>query len=106
FNHLSHIRAVPTGNQPAVLRNEIHETTKSQLHCIQIAIDIGVVEFDVIDDRELGQVVHELRTFVEVSSVVLVRFDDEVITVSHTEAAAEILCDASDQKTRIQAALV
>jgi hypothetical protein len=97
---------VPTGDQPAVFRHEIHEPTKREFHRIEIAIDVGVIEFDVVNDRELGQVVHELRTFVEVSSVILVCFDDEIVTASDAKAMAEVLRDAADQKSGIQITLV
>src|SRR6185295_4649907 len=76
FNYFSDVWTVPTRDQPAILRHEVHKTTKSELHCFEIGVDVSVVEFDVVDDRELRQVVHELRTFIEVSCVVLVCFDD------------------------------
>ena len=41
------------------------------------AIDVGVIELDVVDDGDVGQVLQELRGLVEVGAVVLVALDDE-----------------------------
>src|ERR1043166_6008131 len=100
------MRTVATCDQPAVRRDKIHEATKREFHCIKVAIDISVIEFDVVDDREFRQVVHELWTFVEVSGVVLVGFDDEIVTVTHTKTAAEILRDAADEKCGSKSTLI
>src|SRR5437899_1643729 len=73
---LAHGRTVPTDNQLSIAGGQIHQTTKRQLYRIEILVNVRVIEFDVIDDRDLRQVMHELRAFVEVSRVVLVAFDD------------------------------
>ena len=72
----------------------------------QIVVDVGMIEFDVVDDRDFRQVVHKLRTFVEISGVVFVAFDDEVVAVGHSKTDAEVLRDAADQKGRIESALI
>ena len=41
-------------------------------------IDIGVVELDVVDDEQFGQVVNKLAALVEKSGVVLVALDDVI----------------------------
>src|SRR5687767_5432093 len=96
LNHRAHVGTIPPGNQSPILRHEVHETAKSELHRVKIFVDIGVIEFDVVDDSQLRQVMHELRTLVEVGSVVLVGLDDHVVTLRHTKAAAEILRHAAD----------
>ena len=48
------------------------------------------------DDGEFGQVVHELRPFVEIGRVILVAFDNKIIAPRHAKARAEILHDAPD----------
>src|SRR5690349_9289474 len=100
------MRTVPTGDQLSVSRHEIHQTSKSQLHRIEIFVNIRMIEFDVVDDRDLRQVMHELRTLVEVCSVVLVAFDNEVVTVGHAKADAEIPYYATHQESRIQSCLI
>src|SRR5438105_552434 len=103
---LAHGRTVPTDNQRSVAGDEIHQTTERQFHRIEILVDVRMVKLDVIDDRDLRQVVHELRAFVEVSRVVLVAFDDEIITVGDAKADAEILNDAAHKECWIETSLV
>src|SRR5437763_3222736 len=103
---LAHGRTVPTDNQLSIAGDEVHQTPKRQLYRIEILVDICVIEFDVIDDRDLRQVMHELRAFVEVSRVVFVTFNDEVITVSDAKADAKILHYAADEERRIQSCMV
>src|SRR5262245_13476321 len=63
-----------------------------------------MVEFDVVHDRDLRQVRHELRLFIEKRRVVLVTLDDEIIAVGDTETGAEILDDAPDQERWVESA--
>ena len=46
---------------------------------IEIAVDIGVVEFNAGQNHMLGPVVEKFRPFVEKGGVVLVAFDDHVV---------------------------
>jgi hypothetical protein len=41
---------------------------------------------------------HELRPFIEKSRVILIALQDKVLPGTQLEAAAKILCDATDQK--------
>jgi hypothetical protein len=50
--------------------------------------------------------VHELWPFVEISSVVFVAFDDEVIAVCDAKADVEVLHDSAHHKRRIQTRLI
>ncbi len=43
-----------------VLRDEIDEAPEAHLDLLQVAEDIGVVELDVVQDEQLGQVMQEL----------------------------------------------
>src|SRR5438128_7237045 len=65
-----------------------------------------MVELDVIDDGKFRQVVHELRTFDEICRVILITFDDEVFTVRHPKADAEVLYYAANQEAGIKSAPV
>src|SRR5438128_2127542 len=102
----THINAVPTGNQASVAGHYIHEATKSEFHRSEVFINIRMVELDVVDDGDFGQIVHELRALIKVSGVVFIAFDDKVLTVRDAEAGAEILHDAADQETRIEPTLI
>ena len=103
-NYVAHVRAVPTCNQPSIARNKIHEATKREFHCVQIIVNVCMIELDIVDDGKFGQVVHELRPLIEICRVVFIAFDDEVLAVSNPKARAEILRHATNQKSRIQAA--
>jgi len=64
-----------------------------------------VIELDVVDDRDVGQVFEELRRLVEVRAVVLVAFDDERLALPDPVTRAvvsEIPRDAADEDGRIR----
>src|SRR5687767_2519481 len=97
-DNIPNIHAVPSRNQPSVCGNQIHETPEREFYSIKIFVDIGVIKLDVINDADLRQVVHELRTLIEVSSVVFVSFDNKKVAVSHAKTDTEVLCDPSNQE--------
>src|SRR5205814_9856630 len=103
---LANRRTIPTDNQLSIAGDEIHQTTERQLYRIEVLVNIRMVEFDIIDNRDLRQVVHELRAFIEVSRVVLVAFDDEVIAVGDAKADAEVLHYAAHKECRIETSLI
>src|SRR6185369_10652436 len=98
--------AIPTDNKLAVTGNQIHKSSKGKFHRRQIVIDIGMVKLDVVYDRYLRQVVHKLRTLVEISRVVFVAFDDEVIAISNSKTHAEVLGDAANEERGVKATLI
>src|SRR5262249_14812736 len=65
-----------------------------------------MIEFDVVDDRDLRQVMHELRTFVEVCRVVFVALNDEVMALGTPKTDAKVRHDPADKKRWIQSRLV
>src|ERR1700682_6015954 len=94
-DHLAHLRTVPAGNQPPGAGYQVHQAAKSQFHGVQIVIYIRVIKFDIVNDGQLWQVVHELWSLIEVSRVVFVALDNKVITVGDMKAGAEILHDSA-----------
>src|SRR5204863_9576720 len=102
----SHRRTVPAGNQAAVARHQIHQTPKRELHRIEVLVNIGVIEFDVVNDGNFGEVMHELRALVEIGRVVFVAFNDEVIAVGDAKTDAEVLHHATDHERWIESCLV
>src|ERR1051326_1362961 len=103
---LTHRRTVPSDNQLSFAGDEIHQTAKRQLDRVEVLVDVCVIEFDIVDDCDLRQVMHELRAFIEISRVVFVTLDDEVIAFSDAKADAKILDYATDEKRRVQSGLV
>src|SRR5882724_12368754 len=63
---ITHRCTVPTNDQLSAARHQIHQAAKRQFHRVEIFVDVRVIELDVIDDRDLRLVMHELRTFIEV----------------------------------------
>ena len=61
-----------------------------------------MIKFDVADDGDLRQVVHELRPLVEIGRVVFVALNDKVVAICDAKARAEILDESTDEKARIQ----
>ena len=51
---------------------------KLSLNFIHVLVDVGVVELDVVDDDQFGQVVDELAALVEKRGVVFVALDDVI----------------------------
>ena len=56
----------------------------------EIGVDVGVIEFDVVEDERAGAVVKKLGPLVEKGRVVLVAFDDEIRTITKLEVAVEV----------------
>src|SRR5215469_1752079 len=89
------------GDDLAFSWNQVDEQTKSFLDFVQVAKDVGMIELDRRENNGLGKVVEEFRAFIEKCSVVFVAFQDEMFSLSQSKAAAEIFCDATDEKRGI-----
>ena len=61
---------------------------KRQPHRVEVRVDVGVVELDVVDHRDVGQVLQELRRLVEERAVVFVAFDDEVAPAARGDSSS------------------
>ncbi len=72
------VRAVAPEQQQPGPRNEIREAPERQPDLVEVRVDVGVIELDVVDDGDVGQVLQELGRLVEERAVVLVAFDDEM----------------------------
>src|SRR5207247_1417385 len=77
-----------------------------QFDGVEIFVNIRVIEFDVVDDGQLRQVVHELRTFIKIRGVIFVAFDNQVIAVANPKAGAKVLYDSADQKRGVESASI
>src|SRR5262249_9490613 len=93
---------VPAGDQPPVRGNQVDQQPEDSPDRVQIRINIRVVVFDVVQNNQVGNVVQELRPFVEIGRVVFIAFDHEVIRVCDFETRAEILGYPADQKRRFE----
>ena len=65
-----------------------------------------MVELEVVDDGDLGQVMDELAALVEEGGVVFVALDDEPLAVGEPRALAEVVRDAADEVAGVQAVVL
>src|SRR5579862_4488257 len=65
-----------------------------------------MIEFQIVDDGDLRQVMDEFAALVEESGVVFVAFNDEPFAIGETRALTKVVRDAADQKARIQAVML
>ena len=72
----------------------------------QVVEDVGVVEFEVVQDQRPRPVVHELGALVEKGGVVLVRLDDEKRGLAKAGRAPEVPRHAADQEAGRQAGIL
>ena len=68
----------------------------------QVLENVGVVELQIVDDRDLRQVMNELAPLVEKRGVVFVPFDDDPFAVAEPRAPAEIIRNPADEVARSQ----
>ena len=69
------------------------------LDCAQVFEDIRVVEFEVVQNRGAGPVMHELGALVEKGAVVFICLDHEERRIAEPGRDAEVLRYAADQET-------
>src|SRR5690606_30942010 len=98
FQNVTHHRRIDTRDQSPVSRHKVHKPRELPLDVIKRVVNVGVIKLDVVDDGDLGQVVHELRLLIKIGSVIFVTLDDEKVAVRRAKARSEILHDAADQK--------
>src|SRR5437868_142995 len=77
---------VPIGEKQAVARDEVDQAFEGGLDNGEIFEDVGVVEFQIIDDDGFWKVMDEFAAFVKEGGVIFVAFDDEPFAVSETGA--------------------
>src|SRR5437588_8744151 len=73
------------------------------LDSFQIGKNICVIELEVIDNGDLGQVVHELAALVEKGGVVLITLNNEPVALGEAGALAQIIRNPADEIARVEA---
>src|SRR5882672_4846406 len=87
---------VAIAKKEAVARNEPDEMFEGGFDGFEVGEDVGVVELEIVDEGDLGEVMDEFAAFVEESGVVFVALNDEPFTVRKASALAEVVGDAAD----------
>ena len=75
-NHLHDIGVIPVDHRQSSSGDKVEESPEGQLDLVQGVKNIRMIELDVIDDGQLGQVMQELRALIEESRIVFVAFQD------------------------------
>src|SRR6202521_2773773 len=90
------------GDNPSTSLHEIHEPLERRFHCVEIFVDIRVIEFNRSKNQRIRKVVQKLRTLIEECGVILVAFQNKMLAFAQPKTAAEILRDATDQERRLK----
>ena len=83
-----------------------HEVVELRFDRRDVRKDVGVVEFEIVEDRRARPVVDELRALVEERRVVLVGLDHEERTVAVPRGNTEVDGNAADQEARLEASAI
>ena len=96
------VRVVAVGQKLAVARDQRDEPPKGGLDGGEILEDVGVIEFQVVDDDDFGKVMDEFAPLVKERRVVFVPFDDKPRAGGEPGALAEVDGDAADEEAGVQ----
>ncbi len=64
---------------------------------IETVEDVGMVEFEIVDDSDLGQIMYKLAALIEEGRVVFVPLNNEPFAIRKSRALPEIVGDPADQ---------
>ena len=73
---------------------------------IQVLKNIGMVKFHAGQHGHRRSKMHELGAFVEKCGVILIAFDDHVVSATQPEVAVEVLQNPTNHKGRVQSGFV
>ncbi len=90
-------------DDPADAGDRPHEVVELRFDSGEIGEDVGVIEFEVVQDRGARPVVDELRALVEERRVVFVGLDHEEARIGEPRRYAEVQRHPADQEAGIHA---
>ncbi len=99
-------RVVEAGDQTAGRGHDTQQFPEGVDYRVEVSVDIGVVELDTGDHRDLGAIMEKLRPFVEKGGVVFVALYHEFLARAVAEVAGKTLEQAADKKTRVAAGAI
>jgi hypothetical protein len=97
LHHRERVGVVGVHQHHAVARDDPHQVRERFLDGRQVVENIGVVELEIVDDDEFGQVVEELAPLVEKGRVVLVALQNPVGPLLPGAALRQVMGQAADQ---------
>ena len=83
--------------------DDIEEAAEAGFDLVEVAVDVGMVELDVVYDDEFGEVVNEFGALVEEGGVVFVPFEDEIFRVTEIGALTEVRWNSADEVAGLKA---
>src|SRR6185437_9596688 len=86
-----HVLAAVERDNYAATRHQIYKALECRLHCIQISVNIGVIELHVRQDQRIREVMQKFRPLVEKRCVVLIAFHDKGARGLELKARSKIL---------------
>src|SRR5581483_1268019 len=98
------VRVVAVHHDKTVARNDAGKMAESPLHVGQVAKNVGVVEFEIVEHRDVRRVMDELAALIEESAVVFVALNHEGVGGGAEMAAGgRILRHSADEITGVAA---
>src|SRR6266404_1296109 len=96
------VQVVPIGKEQTVARNESDEMLERSFDGLEVRKDICMIELEVINNRNLGQIMHKLAALIKKGGVVLIPFNDKPFAIGKPRALAQVIGHASDEEARLQ----
>jgi len=106
FDDGSHLGKIGARRHDGARPHPLEQGAKRALHVIEVAVDVGVIEFDRVQQQRIGIVVEELGALVEEGRVVLVALGDEPRPGPEPEVVREVPAGTAYHETRVAAGLV
>ena len=88
-----------------VLRDLLKKLAKGFLNGGEVGVDVGVVEFNIIENDEFGKIVEELASFIGEGGVVLVSFENPEGAAAVVTSAGEIEGNPADEPAGMEVCL-
>src|ERR1051326_2851925 len=70
----------------ATARDQVHQPFERSLNCLEVPVNIGVIELHRSQNDAVGKIMQEFRAFIEEGGVVFVAFENEVLAVAELKA--------------------
>ena len=70
------------GNDSPASGDEVYQAFEGGLNCVEVFVDVGMVEFHRGEDDGVWKIVEKLGALVEEGGVVLAAFEDEILSIS------------------------
>ena len=84
------------------MRNLLKKLTERFLNCGEVGVDVGMVEFYVIENDQFREILEKLAAFIGEGGVVLVSLQHPKGSGTVMAAGGEIEGDSSDKPARVE----